>query len=68
MTTETDLTSGRLPLQRMFNAVPGRYDLLNRLLTFGIDQRWRRRAAAACLANAPGKIMDLCTGTGELNR
>jgi demethylmenaquinone methyltransferase/2-methoxy-6-polyprenyl-1,4-benzoquinol methylase len=66
MTTETDLTSGRLPLQRMFNAVPGRYDLLNRLLTFGIDQRWRRRAAAACLANAPAKIMDLCTGTGDL--
>jgi demethylmenaquinone methyltransferase/2-methoxy-6-polyprenyl-1,4-benzoquinol methylase len=66
MKADADLASGRLPLQRMFNAVPGRYDLLNRLLTFGIDQRWRRRAAARCLADSPVKIMDLCTGTGDL--
>jgi demethylmenaquinone methyltransferase/2-methoxy-6-polyprenyl-1,4-benzoquinol methylase len=50
----------------MFNEVPERYDLLNRLLTFGIDQGWRRRASAACLAEEPTHIMDLCTGTGDL--
>jgi demethylmenaquinone methyltransferase/2-methoxy-6-polyprenyl-1,4-benzoquinol methylase len=57
---------GRLPLQRMFNDVPERYDLLNRLLTFGIDQRWRRQACRACLAGGPARVMDLCTGTGDL--
>jgi demethylmenaquinone methyltransferase/2-methoxy-6-polyprenyl-1,4-benzoquinol methylase len=50
----------------MFNEVPERYDLLNRLLTFGIDQSWRRRASAACLEGEPARVMDLCTGTGDL--
>jgi demethylmenaquinone methyltransferase/2-methoxy-6-polyprenyl-1,4-benzoquinol methylase len=50
----------------MFNEVPKRYDLLNRLLTFGIDQGWRRRASAACLEGSPDRVMDLCTGTGDL--
>jgi len=53
-------------LQRMFSAVPRRYDLLNRLLTFGIDRRWRRRAVRACLAEHPQRVLDLCTGTGDL--
>jgi demethylmenaquinone methyltransferase/2-methoxy-6-polyprenyl-1,4-benzoquinol methylase len=60
------LTEGRLPLQRMFNEVPERYDLLNRLLTFGIDQSWRRRASGVCLEGGPARVMDLCTGTGDL--
>jgi demethylmenaquinone methyltransferase/2-methoxy-6-polyprenyl-1,4-benzoquinol methylase len=50
----------------MFNEVPARYDLLNRLLTLGIDQRWRRRASAACLEAKPVRVLDLCTGTGDL--
>jgi demethylmenaquinone methyltransferase/2-methoxy-6-polyprenyl-1,4-benzoquinol methylase len=54
------------PLYRMFARVPGRYDLLNRLLTFGLDQRWRKRAAAACLESRPQRILDLCSGTGDL--
>jgi demethylmenaquinone methyltransferase/2-methoxy-6-polyprenyl-1,4-benzoquinol methylase len=54
------------PLYRMFSRVPGRYDLLNRLLTFGLDQRWRNRAAAACLESNPRRILDLCSGTGDL--
>lgn len=60
------LGNGRLPLQRMFNEVPHRYDLLNRLLTLGIDQGWRHKAAAACLEKNATQIMDLCTGTGDL--
>ena len=53
-------------LQRMFTTVPRRYDLLNRVLTFGIDQRWRRCAAAACLFDHPRRVLDLCSGTGDL--
>jgi demethylmenaquinone methyltransferase / 2-methoxy-6-polyprenyl-1,4-benzoquinol methylase len=54
------------PLQKMFTEVPPSYDLLNRLLTLRLDERWRARAAAACLEQAPGRVLDLCCGTGDL--
>jgi demethylmenaquinone methyltransferase/2-methoxy-6-polyprenyl-1,4-benzoquinol methylase len=50
----------------MFDTIAPRYDLLNRLISFGLDQGWRRRAVAA-LALGPGKTaLDLATGTGDL--
>lgn len=42
------------------------YDLVNRLFTFGQDQKWRRNAATDCLAGKPEKVLDLCCGTGDL--
>jgi len=54
------------PLKRMFDAVPRRYDLLNRLLTLGLDEHWRHRAAQRCLSGAPQRVLDLCCGTGDL--
>ena len=54
------------PLYRMFTSVPGRYDLMNRLLTLGMDQVWRKKAARMCLGNHPRRVLDLCTGTGDL--
>jgi len=60
-------TSGARPGSgEMFDAIAPRYDLLNRLISLGLDQGWRRRAVAA-LALAPGKTaLDLATGTGDL--
>ncbi len=50
----------------MFDEIAPRYDLLNRLLTFRLDTRWRRRAVAA-LGLAPGEIViDVACGTGDL--
>jgi demethylmenaquinone methyltransferase / 2-methoxy-6-polyprenyl-1,4-benzoquinol methylase len=54
------------PLLKMFTEVPPSYDLLNRLLTFRMDERWRKHAAAECLKNNPGHVLDLCCGTGDL--
>jgi len=54
------------PLQSMFMAVPPRYDLINRLITWGMDARWREEAARACLANHPRRVLDLGCGTGDL--
>lgn len=54
------------PLQKMFTAVPSTYDFLNRLLTFGFDQKWRKKAAKECLYDNPSRILDLCCGTGDL--
>jgi demethylmenaquinone methyltransferase/2-methoxy-6-polyprenyl-1,4-benzoquinol methylase len=63
----TDRASPALrPLQKMFTEVPGRYDIMNRILTLRLDERWRKKAAAECAAYQSGTIMDLCTGTGDL--
>jgi demethylmenaquinone methyltransferase/2-methoxy-6-polyprenyl-1,4-benzoquinol methylase len=50
----------------MFTAVPPRYDLVNRIITWGQDARWRRLAAEECLRGAPRRVLDLCCGTGDL--
>lgn len=54
------------PLFEMFARVPARYDVVNRAITLGLDQRWRRAAAAQCLAQSPRLVVDLCCGTGDL--
>ena len=53
-------------LNQMFASVPRRYDLVNRFVTLGQDSRWRGVAIRACLSNHPRRVLDLCTGTGDL--
>ncbi len=50
----------------MFGGIADRYDLMNRLMTFGLDGRWRR--AAALVAGPPhgASVLDVCCGTGDL--
>ncbi|WP_419841043.1 ubiquinone/menaquinone biosynthesis methyltransferase [Candidatus Poriferisodalis sp.] len=53
-------------VEEMFDAISTRYDLLNRVLTFRLDVRWRRRAVAA-LGLQPGEsVIDVACGTGDL--
>ena len=50
----------------MFNAIARRYDLLNHLLSAGIDIYWRRRALALVRHEAPRRLLDVAAGTGDL--
>lgn len=49
----------------MFDAIAGRYDLLNRVLSAGVDQRWRLQATRAALAANPKDVLDVATGTAD---
>jgi demethylmenaquinone methyltransferase / 2-methoxy-6-polyprenyl-1,4-benzoquinol methylase len=50
----------------MFDAIAPRYDLLNRLLSAGIDRRWRARAIASLALTGRETLLDVCTGTADV--
>lgn len=66
--TTTDPALFRDPghVQAMFDSIAERYDLTNRVMTFGLDQRWRKRAAAATAGGPGAPVLDCATGTGRL--
>ena len=53
-------------VSHMFNSIARRYDLLNRLLSAGIDKRWRKRAIALLAKAKPQKVLDIATGTADV--
>jgi len=53
-------------IEDMFDAVAPRYDLLNRVLSLGIDQYWRRRAVQLLVDEQPARVLDVATGTADL--
>ncbi len=54
-------------INRMFSKVSGSYDTMNHILSFGIDNEWRRDAAkAALMPQKRYRVIDLATGTGDL--
>ena len=50
----------------MFDAIAPRYDMLNRLMSFGMDRGWRRHAVARALEGRPSTILDAGAGTFDL--
>lgn len=72
MTTNWDrdeLPEGRdkaAMVQDMFDAIAPRYDLVNRIMTFRLDVRWRRRAVRDLRLVPGSRVLDLASGTGDL--
>jgi demethylmenaquinone methyltransferase/2-methoxy-6-polyprenyl-1,4-benzoquinol methylase len=64
--TPTRTTASR-PLYHIFTRIPDRYDLINHVITLGMDVGWRNRAAMASLQDHPERILDICCGTGDLS-
>jgi len=52
----------------MFDTIAPRYDLVNRIMTFGLDRRWRRLAVASLGLPLRSVVLDLACGTGDLCR
>ena len=51
---------------QMFDAISGNYDNLNRVISFGIDIKWRKKVLKIVNASKPKTILDIATGTGDL--
>ncbi len=55
-------------VRSMFDAIAPRYDMVNRIMTFGLDQGWRKTTVEALALPDGSVILDLATGTGDLSR
>jgi demethylmenaquinone methyltransferase/2-methoxy-6-polyprenyl-1,4-benzoquinol methylase len=53
-------------VRQMFDAIAPRYDLVNRIMTFRLDVRWRRKAVRLLALPAQSTVIDLASGTGDL--
>ena len=58
--------SKREQVERMFDAISPRYDLINHLCSFGVDQRWRQLVVKALHERGANKVLDVATGTADL--
>lgn len=61
--------SGKAQFVRQgFDSIAPRYDLLNDIMTFGLHRAWKRKAVALLRCQPGARILDLCSGTGDLAR
>ncbi|HEX4905174.1 MAG TPA: ubiquinone/menaquinone biosynthesis methyltransferase [Acidimicrobiales bacterium] len=55
-------------VRQMFDTIAPRYDLVNRVMTFGLDVRWRKRATRSLGLPAGSTVLDIAAGTGDFCR
>jgi demethylmenaquinone methyltransferase/2-methoxy-6-polyprenyl-1,4-benzoquinol methylase len=76
MEMDAQMEAGHLPtgdtkhraVRQMFDSIAPRYDVVNRVMTFGLDIRWRRRTVRSLGLPAGSRVLDLASGTGDLCR
>ena len=63
---EASELSKKKQVEQMFDNISPKYDLLNRILSGGIDSQWRKDVIKMVKAAKPSTILDIATGTGDL--
>jgi demethylmenaquinone methyltransferase/2-methoxy-6-polyprenyl-1,4-benzoquinol methylase len=63
---QQDNASKKEQVTQMFDTISGEYDGLNRLISLGLDQKWRDNVVEMVAASHPDTVMDIATGTGDL--
>ena len=58
--------SKKQQVEQMFDTISGEYDSLNRVISFGIDVKWRKKVVQLVADTQPESILDIATGTGDL--
>jgi demethylmenaquinone methyltransferase/2-methoxy-6-polyprenyl-1,4-benzoquinol methylase len=58
--------SKKIQVTKMFDTISKEYDSLNRVISFGIDVKWRNKVVALVAKQNPENILDIATGTGDL--
>ncbi len=58
-------SSRKEQVTKMFDNISGNYDFMNRLMTFGIDVKWRKKVVKMVAKTKPKQILDIATGTGD---
>ncbi|MEP2936859.1 MAG: bifunctional demethylmenaquinone methyltransferase/2-methoxy-6-polyprenyl-1,4-benzoquinol methylase UbiE [Gilvibacter sp.] len=53
-------------IEQMFDTISGKYDGLNRVISLGVDQKWRKKVVALVKNEHPATVLDIATGTGDL--
>ena len=67
ITPYKDSTLGKKEqVAQMFDTISGNYDNLNRVISFGIDLKWRKKVLQMVAKTNPKVILDIATGTGDL--
>jgi demethylmenaquinone methyltransferase / 2-methoxy-6-polyprenyl-1,4-benzoquinol methylase len=69
--SETPLPQGdqkTVHVRAMFDAIAPRYEMVNRVMTFGLDKRWRRRAVSDLRLASASAVLDVAAGTGDFAR
>jgi len=67
--TDTEPAPGRPTTERVrgiFSSIANRYDLFNAMASMGIDRGWRRELVRACALGPESRVLDLCSGTGDV--
>ena len=59
-------SSKKKQVRQMFDSISARYDIINRIISGGLDLKWRKNVVALLLPKKPKKILDMATGTGDL--
>ena len=67
ITPYKDSTLGKKQqIAKMFDTISNEYDDLNRVISFGIDIKWRKKVVQIISKKKPTNILDIATGTGDL--